>query len=94
MGLTGFRGSRPGGQWSDRCKSKGHVRRIVEIAAIEDHRRFEKPAHHLKIRIAKLLPLRHDPHSPSAPSAAPYETIAVNELITILRSDIRQRQGS
>ena len=43
-----------------RKAGRRHCFRLVQISAVEDHRRSQQPAHDLEIRVAELLPLGDD----------------------------------
>ena len=60
LGLGRRLGPAGRGRWRSRRSRARHARRVVEVAAVEDHRRLEPLADQVEVRRPERLPLGHD----------------------------------
>ena len=68
----------------------GHASGVEYVAAVENHRLTHQPAHHLEIRVAKLVPLGDDDERISLLERA-VGAIAVDEPVTVNCANIGER---
>ncbi len=70
----------------------GHSRRVVEVAAVEDHRLAEQAGHHLEVGVAELVPLGGDRQGVGLLEGA-VGAVAVGQLVAVDLSDVGQGLG-